>query len=166
MLKDRYKKGAHTVLDLKYHFVWKTKYSYKILKGELALRVRDILRNIAIEKDIEIIRGNVRPDHIHILISAPAYISVSKIAQILKGKSSHRLQKEFPELRKKYWGQHLWARGYFCTTLGAVTEELIKQYIENQDEEGNHFKVWDEEVDKRKKKVKEILQDLYVTIGL
>ena len=84
----------------------------------------------------------------------------------LKGKSSHKLQKEFPELRKKYWGQHLWARGYFCTTVGAVTEELIKEYIENQDEEDKHFKIWDEQVDKQKKKVKEILQDLYGAIGL
>jgi REP-associated tyrosine transposase len=145
---------------LKYHFVWKTKYSYKILKGEIALRIRDILRNIATEKDIEMIRGNVRPDHIHILISAPAYIAVSKIAQILKGKSSHKLQKEFPDLRKRYCGQHLWARGYFCTTVGAVTEELLKQYIENQEEEDSNFKIWDEQIDKQKKKVKEILKDL------
>ena len=137
--KDRYKKGAHTVLDIKYHFVWKTKYSYKILKGSLALRIRDLLRNIAAEKDVEIIRGNVRPDHIHVLVSAPTYFSPSKIAQLLKGKSSHRLQKEFPQLRKRYWGQHLWARGYFCATVGAVTEELVKKYIEDQGDEDKSF---------------------------
>ena len=102
--KDRYSKGAHTVFDIKYHFVWKTKYSYKILKGDLALRTRDLLRIIAAEKDVKIIKGNIRPDHIHVLVSAPTYFSPSKIAQLLKGKSSHRLQKEFPQLRKRYWG--------------------------------------------------------------
>ena len=166
MFKDRYRKGAHTVLDIKYHFVWKTKYSYKILKGSLALRIRDLLRNIAAEKDVEIIRGNVRPDHIHVLVSAPAHLSPSKVIQLLKGKSSHRLQREFPELRKKYWGQHLWARGYFCSTVGAITEEMVKQYIENQGEEDKNFKIWDEKNENDKKKVKEILQDLYEVPGL
>ena len=142
--RERYKKGAHTVLDLKYHFVWRTKYSYKILKGDMGLRLRSLLKQIAAEKEITIVKGHVRPDHIHVLISAPSYLSPSKIAQILKGKSSYRLQREFPELRKRYWGQHFWARGYFCATVGAITEEQIKEYIENQEEEDKEFKVWDE----------------------
>ena len=66
------------------------------------------------------------------------------MAQFLKGKSSYRLQRDFPELRKKYWGQHLWSRGYFCSTTGAVTEEMIKAYIENQGEDDRVFQVWDE----------------------
>ena len=70
------------------------------------------------------------------------------------------------QLSVKYWGQHLWARGYFCTTVGAVTEELIKQYIENQEEEDKHFQIWDEQVDKDKQKAREILQDLYEVPGL
>jgi putative transposase len=62
--------------------------------------------------------------------------------QLLKGKSSKMLQEEFGELRKRYWGQHLWARGYFCRTVGAVTEEMIKAYIEDQRNEGNdNFKI-------------------------
>ena len=159
--KDRYSKGSHTVLDIKYHFVWKTKYSYKILKGDLALRIRNLLKIIAAEKGISIIKGNIRPDHIHVLVGAPAYFSPSKVAQLLKGKSSYRLQKEFPNLKKRYWGQHIWSRGYFCATVGAVTEELVKKYIEHQGEEDKDFKVWDENTDEAKKKANEILNSLY-----
>jgi putative transposase len=144
MSKERYRRGAHTVTDFKYHFVWKTKYSYSVLKGELALRLRDIIREICSEHHMEIMKGNVRSNHIHILVSAPAHLSPAKIMQYLKGKSSYRLQREFPQLQKRYWGRHLWARGYFGSTVGAVTEAQIKQYIENQSDETSSFKVWDE----------------------
>ena len=79
------------------------------------------------------------------LISVGTEVSPARIAQYLKGKSSYRLQREFKELQKRYWGQHLWARGYFCATVGAVNEEMIRQYIENQSEEEGSFKIWDEE---------------------
>jgi putative transposase len=144
--KNRYRKGAHTVLDLQYHFVWKTKYGYSVLNGDLAARARDILREICSQYDITISRGNVRSNHIHILVSAPSHMSVAKIAQLLKGKSSYLLQKCFPELKKRYWGQHIWSRGYFCATVGAVTEDTVKQYIENQSDIPDTFKVWDEGV--------------------
>ena len=87
---DRYKHGAHTVLELQYHFVWKTKYGYPILRGDIGLRVRELIRKICVEKAITVVRGNVRADHIHVLVSAPSHLSVSKIAQFLKGKSSYR----------------------------------------------------------------------------
>jgi putative transposase len=144
MSKARYRRGAHTVTDFKYHFVWKTKYSYNVLQGELALRLRDIIRDICAENKMSIIKGNVRANHIYVLVSAPAYLSPAKIAQYLKGKSSYRLQREFPQLRKKYWGRHLWSRGYFSATVGAVTEDQIKQYIEDQSDDPDSFQVWDE----------------------
>jgi putative transposase len=144
MDKERYQRGSHTVTDLKYHFVWKTKYSYGVLRDDVALRVRDIIREICAEKGLQVVKGHIRPNHIHILISAPAYYSPAKIAQYLKGKSSYRLQREFPSLQKRYWGRHLWSRGYFCSTVGAVTEEQIQQYIANQSDESGTFKVWDE----------------------
>ena len=77
------------------------------------------------------------------LVSAPPRLSPSKLVQYLKGRSSRRLQDEFPELRKRYWGQHLWARGYFCATVGAVDEETIKRYIEGQkwDEDAEGLKI-------------------------
>jgi len=68
----------------------------------------------------------------HMLISCPPSIAPSKIVQYLKGRSSRLLQEEFPELKKKYWWQHLWARGYFCGTVGNVTEEIIRNYIASQ----------------------------------
>jgi putative transposase len=140
--KERYRKGAHAVLDLQYHLVWKTKYGYRILSGDIAQRLRCTIQEICSKYGMEIKGGNIRADHVHMLISAPAYMSVSKIAQVIKGRSSYVLQREFQELRHRYWGQHLWARGYFCATVGAVTEETIKAYIAKQDEV---FKVWDKD---------------------
>ena len=142
--RERYQHRGHTVVELKYHFVWKTKYSYKVLSGDIALKTRVVIREICTQKRMTIVRGNVRPDHIHILVGAPAYLSPAKMAQFLKGISSHQLQRDFPELRKKYWGQHLWGRGYFCSTVGAVTEEMIKKYIDEQDNEDAVFHVWDD----------------------
>ena len=91
-----------------------------------------------------IIRGSLAPDHVHILVSSPPSLSVSKLVPSVKGRSSHKLQREFPGLRKRYWGQPLWARGYFCATVGAVDAESIKLSIESQrweDDGGQGFKV-------------------------
>ena len=142
--RDRYRRGAPTVTELKYHFVWKTKYSYPIRRGDIGLRWREVLRMICVEQGITIVQGNIRPHHVHLLVSAPAPLSPAKMAQYLKGKSSYRLQRECRELQKRYWGQHLWGRGYFCVTVGAVTEEQVKRYIEEQDEGTGTVQVWDE----------------------
>ena len=131
------------MFDLKYHVVWITKYRYKVLKGRLAERARDLIRQTCAARGIAIVRGAVSPDHIHMLLSAPPELSPAKMVQYSKGRSSRRLQDEFPELRKRYWGQHLWARGYFCATVGAVDEKTIMEYIENQrwDEDQDGFKI-------------------------
>ena len=132
-----YRIGSHTVYDIKFHLVWITKYRYKILKGNIGQRLRVLLKQGCEAKNIEIIKGHIAPDHVHMLVSVPPNLSVSDVVKYLKGRSSHLLQDEFPELKKRYWGQHLWARGYFCATVGAVTEEMIKQYIENHQDEDN-----------------------------
>ena len=138
-----YRTSAHAVFDIKYHFVWITKYRYKILRGRVAERARDLLRQICQARGVVIIRGAVSPDHIHMLVSAPPEFAPAKLVQYLKGRSSRRMQEEFAELRKRYWGQHLWARGYFCASVGAVGEDTIKKYIESQkwDEEDQGFKI-------------------------
>jgi putative transposase len=89
------------------------------------------------------VSGNVGKDHVHLLLSCPPSLAPSKTVQYLKGRSSRLLQEEFPELKKRYWGQHLWSRGYFCATVGSVTEETIRHYIENQEVTGEDdvFKV-------------------------
>ncbi len=132
MAKADYRRYSHTVADIKYHFVWITKYRYPILRGNIALRCRELIRQGCQANGIEILEGHIRPDHIHLMVSSPTTLSPAVIMKKLKGRSSHLLQDEFPELKKKYWGQHMWARGYFCSTVGAVNEETIKKYIEEQ----------------------------------
>ena len=79
--------------------------------------------------------------HVHMLLSCPPSLSPAKIVQYLKGRSSKLLQDEYPKLKKRYWGQHLWGRGYFCATVGTVTEEMIREYIEKHTEEPDNFTV-------------------------
>ncbi len=130
-----YRTGSHTVYDIQYHFVWVTKYRYHVLRGEVAERAREFIRQSCMSRDIKIVRGHVSKDHVHLLVSCPPALSPSKVMQYLKGRSSRKLQEEFPHLKKRYWGRHLWARGYFCATVGAVTKEQIKEYIESHESE-------------------------------
>jgi putative transposase len=127
-----YRMTSHTKFDNKYHLVWITKYRKKILKGEIGVRCRDIIRQICEKFEVDIIRGNIAPDYIHILVSIPPQYSVSKVVQNLKRKTSRKLQEEFRELRKEYWGRHFWAIGYFSVTSGNITDEMIIKYIEEQ----------------------------------
>src|SRR6056297_347059 len=131
-----YKRGAHSVWDLKYHLVWTTKYRYQVLGGDVGLRCRELLRDIARSKEMQIYAGSINRDHVHMLISIPPQLSVSRAVQYLKGKSSHRLLTEFRSLKKRYWGQHLWARGYFVASSGNVTDDVWKEYIKNQQPPG------------------------------
>jgi REP-associated tyrosine transposase len=114
-----YRKSSHAIWDVKYHLVWITKYRYKVLRGEVAVRTRDLLRQICEGREVVIVQGAVSPDHIHMLVSVPPQLAPAKLVQYLKGRSSRILQDEFPQLKKRYWGQHLWARGYFCASVGA-----------------------------------------------
>ena len=95
--------------------VWTTKYRYEVLGGDVGIRCRELLRDIARSKEMQIYAGSVNRDHVHMLISIPPNVSVSRAVQFLKGKSSHKLLTEFSQLKKRYWGQHLWARGYWVT---------------------------------------------------
>ena len=130
-----YKTGAHTKTDLKVHVVWVPKYRKRVLTGQVAIRVRDILRQIAVEHELEIITGKVSKDHIHMFISYRATQNVSKIMQWLKGISSRILLSEFAHLRRQFWGRHLWARGYLAVSSGNITDEIIQRYIEEQEGE-------------------------------
>lgn len=130
-----YRRGSHTVFQIEYHFVWVTKYRYHVLRGEVAERCRELIRQSCLSRDLRIVRGHVSKDHVHLLLSCPPKLSPAKIMQLLKGRSSRRLQQEFPHLHKRYWGRHMWARGYFCATVGGVTEEQIRAYIERHEQE-------------------------------
>jgi putative transposase len=130
-----YKLGAHTKTDLKVHLIWIPKYRKRVLSGQVAIRTRDILRQIALEHEIEIITGKVSIDHVHMFISYRPTQNISKIMQWLKGISSRILLSEFAHLRKQFWGRQLWSRGYLAVSSGNITDEMIQQYIEEQEGE-------------------------------
>jgi len=126
-----YRKTAHSVYDLKYHIVWITKYRKPVLRGEIALRVRELVRQTCATLDVQILSGHVSADHVHLLVSVPPSLAVSDLVKRLKGRSSRKMLEEFGELSRQFWGRHLWARGYFAVSTGNVTDEVIRQYIES-----------------------------------
>ena len=121
--------GSQTVYNIEYHFVWVTKYRYKVLTGDVASRVRELVRQTCEIFEIKILKGVVSKDHVHILVSTPPQMAPSEIMRRIKGRRSSKLFEEFPQLKKRYWGRHFWARGYFCATVGHTTEEMIKDYL-------------------------------------
>jgi len=130
---ENYRKTSHSLYDLKYHLVWITKYRKPIMTGELAKRIRELIREICKAHDVEIIKGHVSKDHVHIFVSVSPYISVSDLVKKLKGKSSWKIMSEFKSISKQFWGRHFWGRGYFAASSGNVTDEVIIEYIKNQD---------------------------------
>ena len=136
------RKISHVQYDIEYHIVWTTKYRYRVLDGKIAFRARDLIRQSCNSMDVEIIKGSIGKEHVHLLVSCPPSISISKLVQQLKGTTSRKLQMEFSELKKRYWGQHLWSSGYFCRSVGTVTRQIIEDYIMNQvDEHDDNFKI-------------------------
>ena len=113
-----------TVFHHRYHIVWITKYRYKVLEGALQERIRTIIRQVCGELGVQIVSGVLSREHVHMFVEIPPHIAVSDFVRRVKGRSSHRVQMEFPELRKRYWGRHFWARGYFSTTNGNITDDL------------------------------------------
>lgn len=81
--------------------------------------------------EIRLVKGVVSKDHVHILVSAPPTLAPSEIMRRIKGRTASYLFEAFPHLKKRYWGQHCWARGYFCVTVGPMTEDMIKRYLEH-----------------------------------
>ena len=129
---QNYRKTSHSVYDIKYHVVWITKYRKPMIGKDIGVRLRELIRQICTSMDIQIIRGHVSRDHVHLMISVPPYISVSEMMKRIKGRTSRKLLDEYKGLKKAFWGQHLWARGYFAATTGNVTDEVIIKYIEEQ----------------------------------
>ena len=117
------RRAAHTVYTLHYHFVFTTKYRKPVLGGDVGKSLRDVIRGICRSEDIEILEGHIRPDHVHLLVSAPPHLAPSRVMQAIKGKSSHHLLREY---------RHLWGRGYFVCSSGNVTDEVIAEYIRVQ----------------------------------
>jgi len=122
-----YSKGFHTTFYHRFYVVWAAKYRYRVLHGAMRERIREIIRQTCNELGGHIVKGVLAQDHVHMFLSVPPNIALSKVMQRIKGRSSRRIQVEFPELRKRYWGRRFWARGYFSTTSGNVTDDIILQ---------------------------------------
>ena len=137
----RYRKGSHSTHDLKVHLVWCTKYRHKALQQDVACRIRDLLRQICESNDIQIVKGHVSKDHIHLYVSYPPKLSVSEMIKRLKGRSSKMIQAEFPESGAKFWGRHFWGIGYAAFSSGTVTDQTIQEYLERHIDKDDGFTV-------------------------
>jgi len=133
----RNRHGNHTVTRLTVHLVWITKYRYHVLKGEIQKRCRELLIQVCDSEDVRILKGVVSKDHVHMHIEYPPSKSISDLVKGLKGRSSRLLQKEFPELGKRYWGKHMWGIGYGAWSAGNITDDLIQEYLEHHKDRPN-----------------------------
>ena len=126
----QYDTGKHCVFYHRYHIVWSTKYRFKVLRGDLRLRIREIIRQVCAENGVDIIKVVLSSDHVHMFVSVPAKLGISDLVRKMKGRSSRKIQQEFPRIRKRYWGQRFWGRGCFSTSSGAITQDVVLQYLE------------------------------------
>ena len=125
---------SHTKWNCQYHIVFIPKYRKKQLYGRVRTDVRDIIRTLCQYRGVEIIEGAVCVDHVHLCVSIPPKMSVSNFMGYLKGKSTLMIYDRHPELQNK-WNKAFWARGYYVATIGNVTEETVRKYIQEQSEE-------------------------------
>ena len=137
---SNYRKNSHSISNLSCHLVWATKYRYKVLEGDLQHRCRDLLIQICNSENVQILKGVVSKDHIHMHVEYPPSLSISVLVKKLKGRSSRLLQKEFPKLNKQYWGRHFWAVGYGAWSTGKITDEMVQKYLEHHKDKPNSEK--------------------------
>jgi putative transposase len=131
----QFRKLAHSLYECKYHVVFCPKYRYKILQNEVAQYVKRQVYRLSDQKDgIEVLEVNVQPEHVHLVVSLPPKYAVSQYVGFLKGKLALSLFDQYPELRKRYWGQHVWSKGYCVSTIG-LDEERILKYVKWQTEQ-------------------------------
>ena len=134
---ENVRKGSHSIHQLHVHLIWSTKYRYKVLRGDIQIRRRELIRQSCDSLDIQILKGGVSQDHIHLHISYPPKLSISEILKRLKGRSAKMLLVEYSELKKRYWGGHLWGIGYGAWSTGNITDEMIQQYLDHHEEGPN-----------------------------
>jgi putative transposase len=125
-----YKSNLNVVYSCKYHVVWCPKYRRKVLVGNIASRLKEIIKQTVEEKQAELLELEVMPDHVHLLVEVDPQFGIHKLIKLVKGRSSRLLRQEFPALRKRL--PTLWTNSYFVSTVGGAPLAVIKQYIENQ----------------------------------
>lgn len=130
----QFRKLAHSLYECKYHIVFCPKYRYKLMQGDVVKYVTQQVYRLSDQKDgIEVLEVNVQEDHVHMVVTIPPKYAVSQYMGFLKGKMALRLFDRYPELRRRYWGQHVWSRGYCVSTVG-LDEEQIRKYVKWQTE--------------------------------
>ena len=134
---SKVRRNSHTLSWLTVHLIFVTKYRYKVLKGEEQKRCRDLMLQDCKRLDINILKGAVSKDHVHLHIEYAPKLSVSEICKQLKGRSSRKLQMEFPHLKKRYWGQRFWGRGFGSFSTGDITDQMVQDYIESHRKDPN-----------------------------
>lgn len=133
-MKKQYKLLSHTVWKCTYHIVFCPKYRYKVLEGEAEILVRNqIYRLCGLKDKIEVDEINIQPDHVHLILSIPPKYSISEVMGYLKGKLARKMFDSRKELTKRYWGKHIWTRGYCVSTIG-LNEDQIRKYVKWQQE--------------------------------
>lgn len=133
MRKSTIKHARTCVYNVNYHIVWSVKYRRKVLTSEIEGYLKDLFQEIAQEKEFEVAMMEVgEQDHIHVFASAHPKISPSYIVKMLKGISARKLFLKFPQLKKRLWGGHLWNSSFYIETVGSISEDVIRKYIENQ----------------------------------
>ena len=125
------RRGSHTVFQLQVHVVFCTKYRYRVLRGEVQERCRDLIGQVCDALDIRILKGVVSSDHVHLHLCYPPRHSVSEFMRRIKGRSARKLLQEYPTLRERYWGGSFWGIGYGAWSTGEITEEIVQQYLEH-----------------------------------
>ena len=131
------RRSTHSVSRLSVHIVWITKYRYPVLKGEIQKRCRELIIQICDAEDKRILKGVVSTDHVHMHIAYGPSKAVSEMVKRLKGRTSRRIQEEFPELKKQYWGKHFWAIGYGAWSTGNITDQMVEEYLEHHRDPSN-----------------------------
>ena len=126
------RKLNHTTWDCKYHLVWIPKYRKQAIYGHLRKYLGDVFRNLASQRDSEIIEGHLMGDHVHILIAIPPKYSVAQVVGYIKGKSAIYIARTYAGKHRNFVGQNFWARGYYVSTVGR-DEETVRKYIQKQE---------------------------------
>lgn len=134
---DKQRHGSHTVSKLTVHIVWITKYRYHVLKGDVQIRCKELIKQICDAEDVRILKGVISKDHVHMHIEYAPKLRISDLVKSIKGRTSCKLQEEFPALGKRYWGRRFWAVGYGAWSTGNITDEMVQQYLDHHKQDAN-----------------------------
>ena len=123
------RQASHTVSRLTCHLVQVTNYRYQVLQGDIQERCRDLLIQACELEDVIILKGVLSLDHVHMHIENPLKVGIRNLVKKLKGRSSRRIQSEFPKLKVGYWGKHFWVSGYGAWSTENITNEMVNDYL-------------------------------------